>query len=305
MTHVSLFTGIGGLDLAAEWAGFETVLQVERAPYALQVLEKHWPNVPRITDVREVNGESVNKPVTVISGGFPCQPFSAAGKRRGVDDDRYLWPELLRVMEEIRPAWVVGENVSGLLSVDGGMEIERMLASLEARDYEIVSVLHYPAAGVGAPHRRDRVFIVAHRNGAGLQEQRRPKSIQSKHCSTQHSGENMADAEVGAERTGLRQGEQGSIGRGRSGDGRSKDAPDPHEFNGHEYGLRAGEVPQLKAAGLPAGYWSAEPAVGRVAHGIPRRVDRLRALGNAVVPQQAHPIFEAIAEAERVIQGKD
>jgi len=96
MTHASLFTGIGGLDLAAEAAGFETVLQVEREPYALKILERHWPEVPRITDVRNVHADSVTGPITVVSGGFPCQPFSAAGKRRGADDDRYLWPELLR-----------------------------------------------------------------------------------------------------------------------------------------------------------------------------------------------------------------
>ena len=161
MTHVSLFTGIGGLDLAAEAAGIKTVLQVEREPYALRILERHWPNVPRITEVRDVTRSSIDGPVTVVSGGFPCQPFSAAGKRRGSDDDRYLWPELLRIVEELQPSWVVGENVSGLLSIDDGMEIDRLLASLEAANYE-PWVLHYPAAGVGAYHKRDRVFIVAH-----------------------------------------------------------------------------------------------------------------------------------------------
>jgi DNA (cytosine-5)-methyltransferase 1 len=301
LNHVSLFTGIGGIDLAAERAGFETVLQVERDPYALQVLEKHWPDVPRITDVRKVNSESVRGSITVVSGGFPCQPFSAAGKRRGVEDDRYLWPELLRIVEEIRPAWVVGENVSGLLSIDGGLEIERMLASLEARDYEIVGVLHYPAAGVGAPHKRDRVFIVAHshldrqqKRGLSIRqgEQRKAEAISS------WNSETIADPEVGAERAGLRQGDQGKIGRGRSGDDSSKDAPDSHEFNGHEYGLRAGEVSQLKAAGILAGYWHVEPGVDRVANGVPNGLDRLRTLGNAVVPAQAYPIFEAIARTE-------
>ena len=122
MTHVSLFTGIGGLDLAAEWAGFRTVLQVEREPFALDVLAKHWPDVPRITDVREVHADERWSEPTVVSGGFPCQPFSSAGQRRGAGDDRYLWPELLRIVEELRPAWVIGENVSGLLSIDEGMD---------------------------------------------------------------------------------------------------------------------------------------------------------------------------------------
>ncbi len=103
MTHVSLFTGIGGLDLAAEWAGFRTILQVERDPYCLRVLKKHWPGVRRITDVRDVYAESVNEPVTILSGGFPCQPFSAAGKRKGTEDDRFLWPAMLDCIRALTP----------------------------------------------------------------------------------------------------------------------------------------------------------------------------------------------------------
>lgn len=162
LSHVSLFSGIGGMDLAAEAAGFETKLQVESSPFPLSILERHWPDVPRITDVREVvYDERWSKP-TVVSGGFPCQPFSVAGKRAGTEDDRYLWPEMLRVIRELQPSWIVGENVHGLLSIDGGLEIERIMASLEAEAYS-PWILNYPAAGVGAHHRRYRVFIVAYR----------------------------------------------------------------------------------------------------------------------------------------------
>jgi len=323
LTHVSLFTGIGGLDLAAEAVGFETVLQVEREPYALKILERHWPEVPRITDVRDVHADSVTGPVTVVSGGFPCQPFSAAGKRRGAEDDRYLWPELLRIVEELRPTWVIGENVSGLLSIDGGMEIERMLASLEARDYEIVGVLHYPAAGVGAPHKRDRVFIVATlsdsiqaiggsrprgrgvrqgyqvmadrpslrwregdaisggvREGAGAtRERRRP--------SDGGCGQDVADAkkprlerwserrDAGQEQPGLGEG-----GRAVSGNRRTE------------------SIMGRMADGLPD-WMDGEPAgIPRVATGVKNRGGRLKALGNAVVPAQAYPIFAAIAHTE-------
>jgi DNA (cytosine-5)-methyltransferase 1 len=271
VTHVSLFTGIGGLDLAAEWAGFETILQVENDSYATKVLKKHWPEVPRIADVREVNSESISRPVTVISGGFPCQPFSAAGKRRGTEDDRYLWPEMLRVIRELGPAWVVGENVSGLLSLNEGLEFETIATQLEDAGYEVLP-LHYPAAGVGAPHKRDRVFIVAHRNGAGLQERRRPESTRPKYSSAKYSGENVADA--------------GGFRRSRCDKSSDKQK-------------------SRSSRTQSSCKWSTEPSVGRVAHGIPNRVDRLRCLGNAVVPQQAYPVFKAIAEVEKMQKGKD
>jgi DNA (cytosine-5)-methyltransferase 1 len=169
LTHFSLFSGIGGIDLSAEWAGFETVGQCEFADYPTKVLEKHWPDVPRWRDVRDVTAESVRArgigDITLISGGFPCQPFSSLGNKLAKEDERYLWPEMLRIITELRPYWVVGENVT---AIDRGT-IDDVLADLENNNYK-ARPFEIPACVFGAPDERYRVFIVAHDNGiASLQ----------------------------------------------------------------------------------------------------------------------------------------
>ena len=172
LTHLSLFSGIGGLDLAAEWAGFRTVGQCEWADYPRAVLEKHWPDVYKWRDIRTLTKESFYehtglRTVDVVSGGFPCQPFSVAGKQRGKDDDRYLWPEMLRVIRELQPTWIIGENVPGIIN----LALDQVLADLEAEGYEVQCFL-VPACGVDAPHKRYRVVIVAYSDKLRLQEQR-------------------------------------------------------------------------------------------------------------------------------------
>ena len=162
LTHLSLFSGIGGLDIAAEMAGFETVGQCEWADYPTKILEKHWPDVPRWRDIRTLTKESFYertgmRTVDIISGGFPCQPFSVAGKHKGKDDDRYLWPEMLRVIRELRPSWVLGENVPGIVN----LALDTVLTDLESVGYEAQPFI-IPACGVDAPHKRYRVCIVAH-----------------------------------------------------------------------------------------------------------------------------------------------
>lgn len=270
LTHFSLFSGIGGLDLAAEWAGFQTVGQVEYANYPFRVLRRRFGRVPRWRDIRDVTGEAIIERCgvpTVISGGFPCQPHSLAGKRLASCDERDLWGELARVVREVRPRWVVGENVAGLRSSESGRFFGRVLRDLAEMGYT-VGWGSWEAADAGAPHHRERVFIVAHSAGAG--------------CET-----------FGAWCVG--QGQNGPAGARR---GHLADAP-VERFQERDPSSCSRETRLRAWCSDPRGdLWLAEPPVGRVADGVPSRVDRLKCLGNAVVPQQAYPIFAAIAAIE-------
>ena len=307
LTHLSLFSGIGGLDLAAEWAGFRTVGQCEWADYPRAVLEKHWPGLPRWRDIRTLTKESFYEQtglhtVDAVSGGFPCQPFSQAGKRRGKEDDRYLWPEFIRVIRELRPTWVIGENVPGIIN----LALDTVLADLEAEGYEVQCFL-IPACGVDAPHRRERIAIVANANSKGQQraqqyrtpdargqeEPHRPAGKQSDYVANSHAD--------GCTRAGVQ-----SEKRCNSYEKHFVKSESGYVSNTDCTGL---QIPRSESRikevyaknGTPqCGGWPSEPNVGRVAHGVPNRVDRLKCLGNAVVPQQFYPIFEAIARVEEM-----
>ena len=169
VTHGSLFSGIGGFDLAAQWMGWKNVFHVERDPFCRKVLAHHFPESQSFDDVKTFDATPFRGRLRVLSGGFPCQPFSAAGKRAGTSDDRYLWPEMFRIIREARPTYVVAENVRGLLSWNDGLVLDTVCSDLEGEGYEVLPVV-LPAASVNAPHRRDRIWIVAtNTNGKQLE----------------------------------------------------------------------------------------------------------------------------------------
>jgi DNA (cytosine-5)-methyltransferase 1 len=265
MKFISLFSGIGGFDLGFERAGMECVAQVEIDDFCQKVLAKHWPNVPKFKDVKDVGKHNLPA-ADVIVGGFPCQPHSLAGKRKASEDERDLWPEFSRIVSEIKPHWVVAENVRGLLSSEDGRFFGRVLRDLAAGGYRIEWQL-LPASAFGAPHQRERVIIVAHSDPNGVRWD---------------DGEGRAAQSDEAEFYAL-----GRI------EGLGKDVPHSHKPR------LEGQVTARQSwqyYGLPAqcSWWDTEPGLGRVADGTTDRVDRLRLLGNAVVPQVAEWIARRI-----------
>jgi DNA (cytosine-5)-methyltransferase 1 len=161
MTHGSLFSGIGGFDLAADWMGWENKFHCEWNEFGQKVLKYYWPNAELFTDITKSDFTKYANQIDILTGGFPCQPYSTAGKRLGKEDERHLWPEMLRVIREVKPTWVVGENVRGLVSWNGGLVFHEVQTDLENEGYEIQPFL-IPAASVNAPHRRDRIWFVAY-----------------------------------------------------------------------------------------------------------------------------------------------
>src|SRR5664279_4456253 len=163
MRHGSLFSGIGGFDLAAEWMGWENVFHCEWNEFGQKILKHYWPNAISYADITKTDFTIHRGTIDILTGGFPCQPFSQAGKRKGKEDERYLWPEMLRTIREIQPSWIVGENVPGIINWNKGMVFEEVQSNLEDEGYKVQSFI-LPACAVNAPHRRDRTWFVANTN---------------------------------------------------------------------------------------------------------------------------------------------
>jgi DNA (cytosine-5)-methyltransferase 1 len=316
MKVLDLFSGIGGFSLGLEWAGMSTVAMCEKDPYCRKILAKHWPDLTIHEDIRNLDGKEYRNSIDLVAGGFPCQPFSVAGKRKGTDDDRHLWPEMLRVIKEAKPRWVIGENVFGFIN----MALDDVQADLEREHYEVRKFV-LPAVAVDAKHRRDRIFLVAYSNSPAVwnlperQAQGRDNLQAGRQAITPHDGpsQSMANSyseglEIGQD---LRENHEQELSPSeRSGSERREDVANSHGTRG-EAGLsgqeswQEGNSGELDHQGHQQSWreevreWPAEPCVGRVADGVPNRVDRIKGLGNAVVPQLIQAIGELVIEADK------
>jgi DNA (cytosine-5)-methyltransferase 1 len=267
----SLFSGIGGLDLGLERAGMKVIWQSEIDPYCNKILKKHWPEVPNYGNIKDIDWSRVPRP-DVICGGYPCQPFSTAGKRRGTDDPRHLWPWVQDAISNLRPRYAILENVRGHLSMGGTTVIGELAEIGYDAEWRIVS-----AAGMGAPHRRERIIIVAY-----------PKELHS-NGSNNNSKISMESETISKSRNGCRSQNVAypTISRCQAPIQQAKTIW-PTDVKQSHLQKRSDNS-----------WWETEPDVGRVADGIPNRVDRLRGLGNAVVPQVAEYIGRLLVAAER------
>jgi DNA (cytosine-5)-methyltransferase 1 len=278
--HGSLFSGIGGFDLAASWMGWTNVFHCEKDAFCRKVLRHYWPQAVCYEEIGEFDANDYRGRIDVLTGGFPCQPFSRAGKRKGTADNRHLWPQMCRIIGEVRPRWIVGENVLGLLDWNRGMVFDQVQADLETQGYQVCAFV-LPAAGVGAPHKRDRVWIVAYADpDAGAQAQRGSDGAKDKGSPGGGSERLRAGLSVGTTATGG--------GRENTGDGL---------FSGGSLFPGGGIVPGWES-------WPLQSLFPVGDDGVPAGLDAgavsrwrslcIQAIGNAVVPQVVLQIFRVI-----------
>ena len=337
MNHASLFSGIGGFDLAAEWMGWTNVFNCEWEEFPQQVLKYHFPNAAQYGDIKELDATTYAGRIDILTGGFPCQPYSLAGKRKGKEDERHLWPEMLRVIRECSPRYIVGENVRGLVGWNGGMVFEEVCADLEAEGYSVQPFV-LPAAGVGAPHRRDRIWFAAYADDNRTERTSRRDESKGKGQGIQERDEvqqpnkpnPVREFSSDAKRVRLEHGTQprrlaqiqGQVGRqpthASEADGRVQYAPDT-DYKGLQRSKVTGGTQQSgkerdqQPTRCVCQTWEKFPTVPPVCggdDGLPKELDgitfskwrreSIKAYGNAIVPQVAYQIFKAIDQYERL-----
>lgn len=288
MKHMGLFEGIGGFSLAARWMGWETLAWCEWNEFGQKVLRHHFPEAEGFGDIKKTDFKKYANRIDIITGGFPCQPYSTAGKRKGKEDERHLWPEMLRAIREVQPRYVVGENVRGIVTWNGGLVFDEVQADLEAEGYEVLPFL-LPACAVNAPHRRDRIWFVAYSNRNGLHECNSDNEINSSkrrinalsNINESNDNRNVTDTFCKRlQRENKSWCEKRNIGNNLRG-----------KFTGQ----------------CAKNYWQSFPTQSPICggdDGLPTELDRItfskwrtesiKAYGNAIVPQIAYEIFKAI-----------
>lgn len=322
MKHGSLFSGIGGFDLAAEWMGWENVFHCEWNEFGQRVLKHHFPKALSYADITKTDFNVHRGGISVLSGGFPCQPYSSAGKRLGKEDERHLWPEMLRAIREIQPRWVVGENVLGLVNWNGGLVFEEVQADLEAEGYEVQPFI-LPACAVNAPHVRQRVWFCAYStnsdNGSGSKDTipaRGKESYELYGLSRNAPDSDNVRLQFSEDTRKVRRGQSEVCGKGceptnaAETNGEERNAPNS---NGSRSGQDHGQgESKLGNKGYTLPNWEnfpTQPPICSGDDGLSDRLDNItfpkwrnesiKAYGNAIVPQVAHQIFKAIEAYEQ------
>ena len=328
MNHLDLFSGIGGFSIGLEKVGFNTIAFCEKEDYCRMLLQKHWKGVKIYNDIKECKGKEIKETygrVDILTGGFPCQPYSVAGKQKGTADDRYLWPEMFRVIKEVQPTFVIAENVRGIINIQDGMVFETVCSDLESEGFEIQTFI-IPAAGVGAPHKRERVWIVGYSKHNGSltseikrgdnkindrTEEREDTTFKPERAGRSRDNEIMENTRRKLhERSSVREKNEDEIKKENankfersSSESASNVANTKSEQSISKYYREqpgeTSEQEQIKSGGsnswtLREANWLSEPNVGRVVNGVPGRAHRLRGLGNAIVPKIAEEIGRSI-----------
>jgi len=294
MNHGSLFSGIGGFDLAAEWMGWNNTFHCEWMPFPRKVLSHYFPNSISYEDITKTDFSIHRGSIQILTGGFPCQPYSSAGKRLGKEDERHLWPHMLRVISEVKPTYVVGENVRGLTNWNGGMVFEEVCVDLESQGYEVQPIL-LPACSVGAPHRRDRIWFVAsdtlrvrqHERSRDNEEQPNKRRFDALNDTAENveygiaTDTNSSDNKTRTQREVLEQSNRQASNGFVNVECRNQwqNFPTQSPICGGDDGLPD------KLDGITFSKW---------------RNESIKGYGNAICPQVAYEIFKVIAEMDRL-----